>query len=138
MELIYPLFAMVVLTAVVGVLTAFNRIRSAKTGEVDPRYFRLMANYPISDRVAKYGRNFDNLFEVPVLFYAVGVLAIAVNSVNGLMVTLAWVFVGLRVLHTLIHLTYNHPLHRFAPFFLSFVCVLVMWIDLVVAVGSAT
>ena len=136
MELIYPLFALVLLTAVVGAMTAFVRIRSAYSGEVDPRYFELLSNYPVTDRVAKFGRNFDNLFEVPVLFYAVCILAITLHYSSGLLSILAWVFVALRVVHSLIHLTYNHPLHRFTPFFLSFLCVIVMWIDLVLFIAG--
>ena len=117
MELIYPMFSMVVLTAVVGVMTAYNRIRSAYAGEIDPKYFRLMSKYEITDKVAKLGRNFDNLFEVPVLFYAAGVSALALNLSGEMLVVLAWTFVVLRLVHTVIHLTYNHPLHRFVPFF---------------------
>lgn len=132
MELIYPLFAMVVLTAVVGLMTAFTRIRSAYSGEVDPRYFRLMSNYQITDRVAKYGRNFDNLFEVPTLFYAALITALAIDFYTPVLLYSAWVFVALRVIHSGIHLSYNHPLHRFVPFFLSFLCVLVMWIQIVI------
>lgn len=131
MELIYPLFAMVVLTAVVGLMTAFVRIRSAYSGEVDPRYFRLMSNYQITDRVAKFGRNLDNLFEVPTLFYAAVITALVIGLQSTVFLNTAWLFVALRVIHSSIHLTYNHPLHRFVPFFLSFLCVLVMWVQIV-------
>lgn len=136
MELIFPLFAMVVLTAVVGLMTAFVRIRSAYSGEVDRRYFRLMANYDVTERVAKFGRNFDNLFEVPVLFYAALIVALVLGLQAPSMLYLAWLFVALRIVHSGIHLTYNHPLHRFVPFFLSFLCVLVMWIQIVVFVSG--
>ena len=136
MELIYPMFAMVVLTAIVGGLTAFNRIRSAYAGEIDPRYFKLMSNYKVPDKVAKLGRNFDNLFEVPVLFYAAGVSALALNLHGQLLLVLAWAFVVLRLIHTLIHLTYNHPMHRFIPFGLSFICAVAMWVNIVVLVAG--
>lgn len=137
MTLIYPMFAMVVLTFLVGGVTAFVRIRGAYTGEVDRRYFRLMGGYAIPDDIAKFGRNLNNLFEVPTLFYAVSILAIVLQVVSPLLLVLAWLFVGLRVLHSLIHLTYNHPLHRFVPFLASFLCVVVMWGDLVLSVGES-
>jgi hypothetical protein len=138
MELIYPMFALVVLTAIVGGLTAYNRIRSAYAGEIDPRYFKLMSKYEVPDKVAKLGRNFDNLFEVPVLFYAASVSALAMDINGQLLLVLAWAFVALRLVHTLIHLTYNYPLHRFMAFILSFLCVLAMWINIVFLVAEKT
>ena len=135
MELIYPMFAMVVLTLVVGLMTAYKRISGAKKGELDPRYFRLMAGYDVSSKLVQLGRNFDNLFQVPVLFYVVCVLAITMQLSNGFLVLMAWVFVVLRVVHSVIHITYNHPLHRFLPFVLSFMIVFSMWVNLVASVN---
>jgi len=136
MELIYPMFVMVVLTFGVGLLTAYTRIRSAYAGEINPKYFRLMSNYEVTEKVAKLGRNFDNLFEVPVLFYAAGVLAVALNLNSQILLILAWVFVVLRIMHTVIHLTYNHPLHRFFPFLLSFACTVAMWANIVLIISA--
>lgn len=130
------MFTMVILTAVVGFMTVYTRIRSASKGEVDPRYFKLMSKYEVPDKVAKFGRNLDNLFEVPVLFYAVGVSALALNLNSQFFLLLAWLFAALRIIHTAIHLTYNYPLHRFIPFFLSFLCVIGMWINLVTLIGD--
>jgi hypothetical protein len=92
MELIYPMFAMVVLTTIVGAGTAYVRIKSAYAGEVDPRYFKLMSKYDVTDRVAKFGRNFDNLLEVPVLFYAACLSAMTLNLSSQLFLVLAWIF----------------------------------------------
>lgn len=136
MDVIYPMFALVVLTALIGGMTAFIRISSAYSGKVNPKYFRVMANYEIPESVAKFGRNFDNLFEVPTLFYAACLAHLALDLDSSLFLMLAWVFVCLRLIHSLIHLTYNHPLHRFFAFFLSFLCVVTMWIQLVMLVGS--
>lgn len=138
MDLVYPMFAMVLLTFIVGCCTAFIRISSAYSGKVNPKYFRVMGNYEIPDSIAKFGRNFDNQFEVPTLFYAACLVDITLNLNSALFVMLAWVFVSLRVVHSLIHLTYNHPMHRFFPFILSFLCVLAMWGQLVMLVSSAS
>lgn len=125
------MYAMIVLTAIVGVTTAVLRIKSAYAGVVDPRYFKLMGNYDIPDDIAKFGRNFNNLFEVPTLFYAAAITALALDITSPFLILMAWTFVILRVIHCGIHLTYNHPLHRFIPFFLSFVCTFVMWTNIV-------
>ena len=132
MELIYPMFMMVLLTMVVGVLTPYYRIRSAYAGELDPRYFRLMSNYEISENIATYGRNLGNLYEAPVLFYVVGICALSMNVMSQTFVILMWAFVILRIIHTVIHLTYNKPLHRFIAYILSLFCALSLWITLIV------
>lgn len=136
MELVYPMFVMVVLTAVVGVFTAVIRIRGAYTGKVDPRYFRLMGKYDIPDNIAKFGRNFDNLFEVPVLFYAASVTAIALQISHPYLTAFAWAFVAFRLIHSSIHLTYNHTIHRFAAFIMSFNCTVGMWLVIVLNLPS--
>ncbi|GGD78826.1 MAPEG family protein [Lacimicrobium alkaliphilum] len=138
MDLLYPMFALVVLTVIVGLLTGYRRISSASAGELDPRYFKVMANYTVPDHIAKFGRNFDNLFEVPVLFYAAGASAMALNIVSEWLLIFAWLFVGFRIIHSLIHITYNNPVHRFVAFLLSFVAVVAMWINIILQAGSVT
>ncbi len=135
MELIYPMFMMVILTIIVGVLMPYKRIKGAYAGELDQRYFRLMSKYEISENIEKYGRNFDNLFEVPVLFYAAGMCALSINLMNQTLLGFMWAFVIIRIVHTVIHLTYNNPLHRFIPFILSLFCVLGLWINIIVLVN---
>ena len=57
--------------------------------------------------------NFRNLFELPVLFYtALGVL-FAIGAVDRISLALAWLFVAVRVLHSVIHCGYNRVMHRF-------------------------
>lgn len=132
---IYPMFAMVLLTMIVGFLTAYKRMKSAYAGEVDHRYFRVMSGYEINENLAKYGRNFNNLFEVPTLFYVAGVSALTLNIMTQTFLIFMWIFVILRVIHSIIHLTYNNPLHRFIPFVLSFTCVVAMWFYIVLTLN---
>lgn len=137
MELVYPMFAMVILTTFVAFFTAYVRIKGAYSGDVHPKYFKLMSNYDVPEKMAQLGRNLNNLFEVPMLFYTVCILAIALNVSSVTLLMFAWVFVGARVVHTAIHITYNHPLHRFFPFALSLFCVVVMWMNVVLAVSRS-
>lgn len=60
--------------------------------------------------------NFNNLLEQPTQFYAV-LLALSLMDVKDkTTVRLAWGYVGLRVLHSLIHVTTNNVLLRFPVF----------------------
>ncbi len=85
MDIIYPMFALVVLAFIVGFSTGISRLVSAKKGLVDPKYFRLFAGHTPPDSMLKLGRNFSNLFEVPVLFYAVGIINLTLGFNDKLM-----------------------------------------------------
>lgn len=66
--------------------------------------------------------NFRNLFELPVLFY-VGVLtAMQFQLSDHAALALAWAFVALRALHSVVHCTFNHVMTRFTVYALSTVC----------------
>ena len=80
--------------------------------------------------------NFRNLFEVPVLFFAICLALAITDLVTPAQVALAWVFVSLRAIHSIIHTTYNKVMHRFTAHWISTVCVFLMW--LVFAVQLAT
>lgn len=136
MNIIYPMFALVVLTFVIGFSTGISRLISVKKGLVDRRYFQLFAGHTPPDNIIKLGRNFSNLLEVPVLFYAVGIILLALDINNQLMLGFAWAFVALRIVHSIIHVTYNNPIHRFLAFLLSSSIVLIMWVQLVIIISQ--
>jgi hypothetical protein len=72
--------------------------------------------------------NFANLLEMPVLFYVICLMLFVTNRVDEMFVYLAWIYVVLRVLHSLIHLTYDNLRQRMALFALSNLVVIVMWV----------
>jgi hypothetical protein len=82
--------------------------------------------------------NFRNLFEVPVLFYALVAMALAVHHVPPWLVTGAWIYVGLRVLHSLIHCSYNRVAHRFTVFAASFGTLVALWLAFAVSLIRST
>lgn len=136
MSIVYPMFALVVLTFVVGFSLGASRLISVKKGLVDPRYYKLLSGYTPPENVVKLSRNFSNLLEMPLLFYVLGVLSVALNMSSPVMLALAWCFVGLRVVHSIIHVTYNHPKHRFYAFLVSCLTVLSMWIELMILMAN--
>jgi len=71
--------------------------------------------------------NFRNLFEVPVLFYALCAVLASAQHVSSFFVIGAWVYVALRCIHSFIHLTYNRVMHRFAVYVLSTVILFILW-----------
>lgn len=60
MEIIYPMFALVVLTFFIGFSTGISRLISAKKGLVDQKYFKLFVGDTPPESMLKLGRNFSN------------------------------------------------------------------------------
>jgi hypothetical protein len=54
--------------------------------------------------------------------------AYVTGAVTDSMVMLAWIYVVLRIVHSLIHVTYNRILHRFTAFTLSNVALAWLWV----------
>ena len=138
LDLIYPMFSLVIFTFLVGLCVGGSRIISVRKERVDPKYLQLMSGGTAPDYMVKFSRNFSNLFEVPILFYVASTLIIALGLSNHYLVYLAWSFVALRVVHTIIHVTYNKPIHRFLAFLLSTVIAILMWLELVLIVSQAS
>ncbi|MDD9897196.1 MAG: MAPEG family protein [Gammaproteobacteria bacterium] len=134
--MIYPMFFLVLLTFSVLLLTLRVRIRSVQRGDVALSYYSLMDGSEVPEIVTKTTRQVSNLFQVPVLFYVAGVLYLSLDISGTLPVTFAWVFVAARVLHSLIHLTYNNVLHRLVAFGIGNLAVLAMWISIISAVSA--
>lgn len=134
MDIIYPIFSLVLLTFVLAGCVGFSRLLSVRRRQVHPKYFALMTGDTPPAYVQKFGRNFENLLEMPVLFYALGGLAIVLEISDSTLVSQAWLFVLLRFLHTAVHITYNNSLHRLIIFALSMLTLLSMWIHLFILV----
>lgn len=129
--MLYPMFAMVILTFIIGVITLKTRFASVKNGDVKAGYYRLMDGQDVPNYVTQTTRAFNNQFEVPVLFYVVCTLYISMGIENPYAVYAAWAFVFFRIAHAVIHLTYNHVLHRLTAYWLAIVCVFALWLLLV-------
>ena len=135
--MLYPMFFMVMMTFVILLFTLRIRLASVRRGEVSLSYYSMFQGEEIPDLVIKTSRNVANLFEVPVLFYAAGVLYVALEMSDPVPVTLAWVFVTARLIHTGIYLSYNNVMHRLTVFGLGNLSVLGMWISIVSSAGAA-
>nr|WP_277882251.1 MAPEG family protein [Oculatella sp. FACHB-28] len=57
--------------------------------------------------------NLKNLFEIPVLFYAIALYLFVTNQVDAVYVNAAWIFVIFRALHSVVHCTFNRVMLRF-------------------------
>jgi len=64
---------------------------------------------------------------MPVLFYVICLMLRISGRVDATFLDLAWGYVALRALHSLVHVTYNNIMHRLTIFAASNFVVIAMW-----------
>lgn len=113
-----PVLAMLILTGVVWLVMFVRRLAFLSKNKVDAQQLKTPTQVAalIPDDVNAPGNNFKNLFEIPVVFYAICVAAFELGKVDGLFLNCAWAFVALRVIHSIVHCTYNRVNHRFMAY----------------------
>jgi hypothetical protein len=127
-QILKPMAALGALTFMVLLLIPFARFRSAFQGKVTADDFKLGESPRVPKEVTIPNRNYMNLLELPTLFYAVCLGLFALQRVGSIDLVLAWAYVGLRALHSLVHLTYNNVFHRLAMFATSNIFLGVLWV----------
>jgi hypothetical protein len=120
-ELLPPLLAMMGLTATVWLFMYVRRLGYMLAKGIDAQDVSTPQKMAalIPEAVERPANNLRNLFELPVLFYALCLLLTHMGWAQALDVQLAWAFVGLRALHSLVHCTINYVNARFAFYVLS-------------------
>lgn len=78
--------------------------------------------------------NYNHLHEAPTVFYAVALVLAISGQGDGLNATIAWVYVGLRVLHSLIQALWNRVIVRFSVFALSSLALIALTVHAAIAV----
>jgi hypothetical protein len=130
-SILLPLLAMVFLTFAVWVYLYALRIPEINRMGIDPDDLQDRAEAHKLLRVsAAASNNLKNLFEVPVLFYLAAMIAMLLMIQDDLLVGLAWGFVILRIVHSLVHCSYNRVMHRFIAYLISCLFLMFMWIRL--------
>ena len=123
-----PMGALAFLTFSVLGLVPLRRFKAGAAGQIVSDDFKFGESASVPGHVSIPNRNYMNLLELPVLFYVICVILRVSGGVTSLSVSLAWAYVVLRVIHSLIHLSYNHVFHRLAAFFASNMVLVALWI----------
>jgi hypothetical protein len=132
--IVLPAIAMFFLTATLIGRLGFTRVRAVRQGEVSIGYFRLYNEGEQPDRLQQIGRHVQNHFEAPPLFYAVLLFLYVTSSVTLVSVGLAWLYVGLRAVHSVVHLGHNDVRQRLMVWASSMLVLASLWIVLLVSV----
>ena len=115
-----PVLALVVWTMVILVWLYVRRIPAMRKAGIDPAKVKGSESYatlpPMNPKAVWIGDNYNHLHEQPVIFYALCVYTHLVGVWDGLNVGLAWAYVAIRIVHSLIQVTTNFVPLRFAVF----------------------
>lgn len=116
--LLAPLVALVLWSFVMMAWLYATRIPAMAKGRIayDPRRPAEEFHARMPARVRWKADNYNHLMEQPVLFYAVILALASLGDTSGPSIGLAWLYVGLRVAHSLVHATVNVVPLRFALF----------------------
>jgi hypothetical protein len=137
--ILWPTFTLVALIVMVRFWLTVERGRHVKSnpptaedfasGEAALRYFQ---------PVELPANNFRNLFEMPVLYFAIVPLLMITHQATHVQVALAWAFVLLRVLHSFIHIVVRKVQLRAPVYWLGSAALMAMWIGFAVDIASAS
>lgn len=122
-----PAFAMVALTFVVWWRMYLMRVGEMKRERIHPQSVATSSEMAARVKDTRAADNFRNLFELPVLFYLALVVAAITGQVNIATIALAWLFVALRIVHSVIHCTYNKVMHRFPVYLAGGLALWALW-----------
>jgi hypothetical protein len=116
--LLAPIMTLVLWTLIMCAWLYATRIPEIMQGRVvyDPQRPNGAFHAQIPARVRWKADNYNNLMEQPTLFYAVALTLALLGAANELNVALAWLYVGLRIVHSLVHALINVVAIRFAVF----------------------
>lgn len=126
--LLGPIVALVAWTLVMMIWMAVTRMPAMKKAGIDVRQSvgGRGANLEgvIPDEVNWKSHNYTHLLEQPTIFYAITFALILMEQNSPINVWLAWGYVGIRVIHSIVQATINKVKYRGPLFGLSSLCLL--------------
>jgi hypothetical protein len=126
MEVLLPVFVQVILTFCVAFKLAYTRVTVLRSGKVRGSQIALREpNWPA--HAQQVGNNYLSQFELPVLFYVLMIVLLITRQADFILMTLAWIFVALRIAHAYVHLTSNSISLRGPLFGIGLLVLAIMW-----------
>ncbi len=127
-SLLTPVLALITLTLLVWIWMYATRIPAMQKAGISPQAAKhpgtWEAGVPSSAR--QVAENYNHLLEQPTIFYALVFYIVLAAHSDQLHIYLAWAYVALRVVHTLIQCTVNLVPMRFLVFSLSTIALMIM------------
>lgn len=126
-ELLLPVFLHFVLTLGLGIAMGVVRRNALKGGKARVREVVLdTRQWP--DSVRKLSNNFDNQFQLPMLWYAAVAFTLILGLADVVTVALSWAFLVARIAHSYVHIGRNILVQRFSVFVVGAVILGLYWL----------
>ena len=123
MPILAPVVALVAWTLVMQIWMYATRFPAMKRKGIEIKGRRggkgTQLDGVLEDHVQWKAHNYNHLLEQPTLFYAIAITLALLGGGGGWNLWLAWAYVGLRILHSLIQATSNVVRWRFLVFSLA-------------------
>lgn len=88
----------------------------------------------LPDKVNWKADNYNHLHEAPTVFYAAALVLAFIGQGDGMNALLAWIYTGLRIVHSLVQVTANRVMVRFILFALSSLVLMALILHAAIAV----
>ena len=140
-EILTPVVALVAWTLVMMVWMYVLRLPALKKAGID--LSRARGGRPggldgVLDEKAQWpAHNYMHLVEQPTLFYAIAIVLALLGAGDGFNATIAWAYVVLRILHSLVQATFNKISVRFPLFVLASLVLIVLTLHAGMAIVHA-
>lgn len=122
-KILQPAVALMAWTMVMWLWMYATRIPAMNAAKLDPDSLAKDPTKTLDDilpaAVQWKAHNYNHLHEAPTLFYAVCLVIALTGNGGGTSATVAWGYVGLRVVHSILQSTVNKVMIRFILFTLS-------------------
>ncbi|OYY89162.1 MAG: hypothetical protein B7Y45_13430 [Sphingomonas sp. 28-66-16] len=129
-QIIAPVVALVAWSLVMWLWMYVTRIPAMNRAGIDARNLVGGSGADLKARLDPKAQwpaeNYNHLMEQPTIFYAITLSLAMLGAGGGLNATIAWVYVGLRIAHSLVQATINRVVVRFSLFVLSTLCLLML------------
>ncbi|WP_448569063.1 MAPEG family protein [Thalassotalea ganghwensis] len=126
-KVLAPVAVLVLWTFIIGFRMFCHRIAEMKRCKISPDSIALSQTRSARLKDSRASDNYNHLFEQPILFYVLSVTVVLVQYVPTGYLLMAWSFVILRVIHSIIQCTINNVMWRFSIFMVSYVLLGFMW-----------
>ncbi len=125
MEILQPVVALAIWTMVMWVwmyatrIPAITALPKSNDPNADVGWTGAKLEGLLAPQIQWKAHNYNHLHEAPTVFYAVALVLALIGQGGGINLTIAWVYVALRVTHSIFQSTVNKVAPRFALFALS-------------------
>jgi hypothetical protein len=130
MGILQPVVALAAWTMVMWAWMYATRIPAMRARKVDPNALaadpEMTLDRVLPPQVQWKAHNYNHLHEAPTVFYAVAIVLAIVGEGDGYNLWLGWLYVAMRIAHSLVQATINRVVLRFAIFAVSSLVLIVL------------